>query len=276
MLAHDVEEKFRRDPALAVVDKIVSSAWRWGYGKMGWNEMVDCHRGLRTFRFAIEGSTITIDHATGCNEMGSAQHSRIFLDGSFGFLVHIGGIHAMTIGFSFARDRTLLVQQVQLARRKGNRWLYRLPNSRMAHVLDGMAKAFPQHRLMLADGDQVALRNLESYGRLIDECGRWLARAETAASEDGTDASRSVRQATEALAKARASRDHLAGRIEAIARSFGEVGDHRLGATERFNGIDHREVTISHGFRRRKEHRRSIVNAAGSRRAEETVEAIAS
>ena len=109
----EVEREIEKDPILRVVRKIDSSTWRWGHARRSWNDIVSAMEGLSSFHLGSDEFEITLDQTTGRNEYGHSEHSRTFLDGVFGFLVHCKGEHVMTIGFSFAAGRRLLVQQVQ-------------------------------------------------------------------------------------------------------------------------------------------------------------------
>src|SRR3546814_1923886 len=64
------------------------------------------------------------------------KHSRTPLDGVFAYLVQYKGEHVMTLGFSLINDRQILLQQVQLKNRTGNRWLFRFPENRLEFIID--------------------------------------------------------------------------------------------------------------------------------------------
>lgn len=164
----DVENAFRKDPRFMIVNKIKSSMWRWGLMTAGWNEIVDAYDGLRSFDLGVPGFTVTLDHTEGHNACGWGEYSSTYLDGVFAMLVHHKGEHVMTIGFSFACTRKVLVQQVQLKKPRGNRWLFKMPGNRMETVIDAMTRAFPRHRVFVVDGGSVARKNLETYGKGAD------------------------------------------------------------------------------------------------------------
>jgi hypothetical protein len=152
MMDNSVEEMFKKDPRYLVIQKIRSSLWRWGSSRGAWNEIVDAYDGLRRFDLGLKGFDIVLDHTTGHNERGYSEHARTFLDGVFGFMVRHNGQHVMMIGFSFAGDGRLLLQQVQSVRQKGNRWLYEFPQRRVEFVIDSLRAAFPEHRVLVVDG----------------------------------------------------------------------------------------------------------------------------
>lgn len=162
-------DEMHAEPALHLLHKIRLSAWGWSHEKIGWNETVDAYDGIRSFDLGIDGLTTTLDHTVWRHKQGKSEHARMFLDGVFGFLIHHRGEHVMTIGFSIASKRRLLVQQVQLTSRTGNRWLFKLPGNRMELILDRMRAAFPAHTIMVADGASVADRMLEQYRKALTD-----------------------------------------------------------------------------------------------------------
>lgn len=162
-LDSDVSSVICHDPSFDLVRKIANSIWQWGYARAKWNEIVDAWNGIRSFDLGLPGFEVTLDYTTGHNEMGYSRDARTFLDGIFGFLVHWKGEHVMTIGFSLAGNRRLLLQQVQAVRPTGNRWMFRLPANRMEFIIDRLAAAFPRHTVHVGDGMDYTGRSLASY-----------------------------------------------------------------------------------------------------------------
>lgn len=142
--------------------KIASSQWRWGVER-DWNALVDFARGLPRFDLSDVGLDVTLDWTTGYNERGYSRHTRTYLDGALGYLIRREGRHVATLGISLARDRWLLVQQVQLKEAKGNRWLFRLPSPLLDLVIERLDRAFPELRLALADGGDLASMIANNY-----------------------------------------------------------------------------------------------------------------
>lgn len=169
MMSQNVEDLFKYDPEYAIIEKIKSSMWKWGYGDMSWNETVDVYDGIRNFTFPLDGFDLRLDFTSGYHERGYARESDTYIDGVFAFLVYYKGEHVMTLGFSVTQERRLLVQQIQLAQRKGNRFLFRMPANRVEFVLDCFAKAFPSHNLLIADGHDIGNVSLQSYKNCLVE-----------------------------------------------------------------------------------------------------------
>ncbi len=97
---------------------------------------------------------VRITHTRFCNTAAWAAHGRedpIYLDAAFGALLYHEGRHAMTIGFAPSRYG-ILVAQVQLRQRRGNRFLYRLPMPHLDFALDLLQRAFLNDPLHLVTG----------------------------------------------------------------------------------------------------------------------------
>lgn len=164
------------NPVLNILHKIRSSAWGWSYDKIGWNETVAAYEGIRAFDLCIPDFTVTLDHTAWRHKQGKSQHAGLFLDGVFGYLVHYRGKHVMTIGFSIASGRRLLLQQVQVCQATGNRWLYKMPANRMELIIERLQDAFPAHTLFVVDGASAIQNSMticrnaqESTQRTLDD-----------------------------------------------------------------------------------------------------------
>lgn len=164
MMSSSVDDLFERDAQYEIVRKIKNSIWRWSSCSSMWNEIVDGYNNIRNFVF-IENQDFDIrfDYTVGCNQRGYSKYSRIFLDGVFGLLVYHKGVHVLTIGFSIGSNRQLYLQQVQLARRSGNRWLYKLPKKRLEFVIDRLRECFVGYTIHVIDGNKLVDISLDAY-----------------------------------------------------------------------------------------------------------------
>lgn len=222
-----VEDLYQDDPQYSFLRKIENSMWRWGMGRSDWNAVVDAYNGIRTFEVPVDGFEVRLDYTTGHNERGFSRESRTFLDGVFGFLLYYRGEHVMTLGFSVAKDRKLLVQQVQLTKRKGNRFLFKLPANRMEFFLDCFAKAFPAFTICVADGRDVAQSNINSYKEGL---AGLIRRKERGWHDEGD---------VEQQAKYETKIAHLEGDLPRLAAFYAGVGHFKRGETIKTNGIRH-------------------------------------
>lgn len=166
MMHETVRKIFEHNARYEVVRKIMSSMWRWGYGKGTWNEVVDAYEHIRNFVFTNDPNfEVRLDYSTYNNEFGYAKFSRIFIDGVFAFLVYYKKKHVMTLGFSLMEGRQLLIQQVQSAKCSGNRFLYRLPRNRLEFVVELFKQNFPGYKLHIIDGKSLTKKTLSDYRR---------------------------------------------------------------------------------------------------------------
>lgn len=153
-----------KDRLGAVVNKVGSSMWRWGMYGDDYNMLVRYYQGLQRFDFG-EGFTTRLDWATGYNPNGYSVHHRLYLDGSFGWVIYRKGEPVLIIGFCVT-EYGVLINQVQLLKKKGNRWLFKLPKPYMEHVIDRMAEAFPGEPLLLVDADAAVRFTMKCYENL--------------------------------------------------------------------------------------------------------------
>jgi len=144
-----------------VIDKVLNSQWRYGFGQ-DWNTGVNAYNGLRRFSFG-EGFEVRIDMTSGYNESGFSRFQRVFLDGVFGFLIYYKDKHVLTLGFSFADRNRVLIQQVQLKNKKGNRFLYKLPCNVLDYAIERMQVAFEGMNLYLCQADDQISKIKNSY-----------------------------------------------------------------------------------------------------------------
>jgi hypothetical protein len=71
--------------------------------------------------------------------------------------------------------RSLLLQQVQLARPKGNRWLFKLPTDLLSYIVQQMSASFAGFDVCVIDGGALASRITAAYaesGRCLDAIPR--------------------------------------------------------------------------------------------------------
>lgn len=237
MMSDTVENAIDGRPEMFVVHKIINSMLRWGVSRGSRNDIVYAYDGLKSFDLGVEGFTVTLDHTTYHNERGWSEYRRTFLDGVFGLMVHHRGQHVMTIGFSFARGRRLLLQQVQLVNRRGNRWLFRLPSNRMEYVIDRLATAFPQFIILIADGASITRINLESYRRGIADVARRIERELASTQDEGSPAYLSRLRTNHSYLVARHA--HLRQDSARLAAFYRDTGRFTLGAPLTMNGVKH-------------------------------------
>ncbi|MFA6536046.1 MAG: hypothetical protein WC250_00005 [Candidatus Paceibacterota bacterium] len=167
-MSSSVRDFFERNVRHEVIQKITNSMWRWSFYKSGWNEIVEIYDRLRHFTFSDDPNfEVRLDYTTYHNEYGHAKFSRVYIDGTFAYLVYYKRKHIMTIGFSLAGKSRILIQQVQSAKQSGNRYLYKLPKNRLEFVIELFRKNFPTYSLYLIDGKSLVKKTLADYQRTL-------------------------------------------------------------------------------------------------------------
>jgi hypothetical protein len=201
-MEHSVCKMFEQRAEYELVRKLNNSMWHWGCGcggrsGKGWNTMVRAYHAIRQFDFGLSGFTARLDYTTHCNPVGYTKCSRSYLDGVFGFLVYHGDVHVLTIGFSVASDDRLLVTQVQLAKQKGNRFLYKLPHDYVDHVLIQLSLAFRNFEIFLIDGESLGDNLLEQYRNGLRESRHELRKLRKYPESDTKEQLRRITRAIE-------------------------------------------------------------------------------
>ncbi len=160
-----LEDLFEHIPPYSIFSKIMSSMWRYGFTRATWNAVVDYYNSIRGFKFTDNSDfVVTLDHVPSIGAFSYAKYcTGLYLDGAFGYLVHYKGKHVMTIGFSLHGDESVLVSQIQLCKKTGNRFLYKLPENRVELVLGLFHKHFPGKKVYIVDGQSIVDKNLRGY-----------------------------------------------------------------------------------------------------------------
>lgn len=228
----------KKDPSYMLVHKISSSLWRWSFSRDTWNNVVDAYDAIRSFDLGLPDFEVFLDHTTGFNEQGYSEYSRTFLDGVFAYLVHYRGEHVMTIGFSVVENRRIVIQQIQLVKRQGNRFLFKMPQNRVEHVIGCFRAAFPRHELYLVDGHDVAFKSLKSYRSY--KANATLRLSKLAERGEQTDWSRREGDALLADIVLYGERiKHLEGDLERLRAFYADTGRYSLGETLLLKELKH-------------------------------------
>lgn len=144
--------------------KVENSLYRFGYSK-DWNKLVRGVDGICRLGFlGLEGFEVRITYSAKWRTHGYSEHVReLYLDAPFGLLVYYQGKHVLTVGFALA-DEGVLISQVQLRSKKGNRFLYKLPEPLLDIVLKVFRQAFGRQALWLIEGTSAVSAVKLSYG----------------------------------------------------------------------------------------------------------------
>lgn len=142
--------------------KVQNCLWQYGCGR-DYNRMVRCYDGLTRLAFDAPDFDVRIVHTRGSNTAAwSWQIRDLYIDAPFGLVISYKGEHVLTVGFAFAADG-ILIAQVQLRKKKGNRFLYKLPKPYLDLAIDLIAAAYPDEPLWLIEGASAASAVKQSY-----------------------------------------------------------------------------------------------------------------
>ena len=129
-----------------VIWKVQNVLWQYGVGR-DYKRFIECFQQLRRLSIDLPNFDLRITHTRATNLGAWAWHGRskdqlpVYLDAALGVLLFYRGEHVLTIGFAVC-ERGVLVAQVQLREKKGNRFLYKLPMPYLDLALDILRRAF--------------------------------------------------------------------------------------------------------------------------------------
>lgn len=152
-----------------LVWKVQHSLWRYGCSR-DYQRFVDLYNGLGRLAVNLPEFAVRITYTRSINTAAWAAHGRdnpIYLDAPFGVLLHYKGMHVMTIGFALSAYG-VLVAQVQLRKKHGNRFLYKLPLPYLDFALGLLQRAFPSETLYLVTGTGTTAAIRSAYGKAAD------------------------------------------------------------------------------------------------------------
>jgi hypothetical protein len=143
-----------------VLNKVSHCHWRYGSDRT-YNGVVSAINGLR--RLSMPGFDLRLVTTSRWNAAGWAEEDwKLYIDAGFGLCVYYGRKHVLTVGFA-PSAQGVLIAQVQLREKRGNRWLYKLPKHYVDVMLDVFSAAFGD-TLWIVDGESAAAAVRRSYG----------------------------------------------------------------------------------------------------------------
>jgi hypothetical protein len=158
---------YESTPAFFIVRKLSHSDWHWGIGdykNFDWAQHQRYARLFRAFDFGLPGFDVYLDACGVYSEHGPSEFTETWIDSGMAINIVHKGQHALTIGVSPTQNG-LLVHQVQLKQKRGNRWLFKLGCSLLEWVLLRLyAACAPEGvSLWLVDGASGAEWVMKSY-----------------------------------------------------------------------------------------------------------------
>ncbi len=237
-----VQDLFEDSDHHEVVRKITSSMWRWGSSSGVWNEVVDAYNSIRSFSLDLNSDfDIRLDYTIGSNDYGYSKFTRTYLDGVFAYVVYYKGKHVMTIGFTITGGKRILLQQIQLVEKTGNRFLFKFPKNRLEHILGRFKEYFEGYEVYLIDGNSLLDKITDSYISQLASARKWLtyyvAQRNHTSSEDHESLRKSIiltRKEIKALEK---QIRHINTDRSRLVDFYKNTGKFQLGETLEISGL---------------------------------------
>jgi len=142
--------------------KIAFAHWHYGMGR-DWNLLVDHLEAFKKLDAGLPDFEVRITHTRTINMAAWSAHvDGLYLDASFGLLLYYKGKHVLTLGFAPC-EHGVLVAQAQLRNKKGNRFLYHLPDHYLDLGIDILRRAFGDC-IWLVTGQSAVDATRSAYG----------------------------------------------------------------------------------------------------------------
>jgi len=145
--------------------KIMFAHWHYGCDR-DWNMLVRHLEGFKRLSVDLPDFDVRIVHTRTINQCAWAWAEglrNLYLDASFGLLLYHRGEHVLTWSFAPCRYG-ILVAQAQLRRKRGNRFLFKLPKHYLDLGLDILTHAFTDEPIWLIGGKSSVEATRRNYG----------------------------------------------------------------------------------------------------------------
>jgi hypothetical protein len=154
----------------------------------------------------------------------------------------------MTLGFSVTAGKRILIQQVQLAKQKGNRFLFKLPRNYLEFIIGRFRAQFPQHELFLVEGksltDVIMKGYVGEHRRQVEHLKEYRQVSASHRSAETRELYSRWAEEKEELAKRLTERmKHLRADKPRIISFYRDAGQFRLEKRLRVGGLAHRRLT---------------------------------
>ena len=225
---HEFEMAMASMLAPKLIEKIRLSAWHNHAGSLTWDQMAEIYNSLRSFSVGLPDFTVGVDHTTGCNPKGYTSYfsqpqekgeRRIYADAELSYFISYKGEPVLIISFHVVKGHKQLkpviaIKQIQMLKKSGNRWLYKLPCHYMEYFLIRMKLAFLNTDIHLIKGDALAKEITANYANVLKrseeriEKGNFFSETGRADEEKEVEALRQKIQHMEAEVTARLTRNY--------------------------------------------------------------------
>lgn len=143
--------------------KIRNSIWHMGHAE-DYNMFVDRIESLKALTLDLPDFDLRLTHTRYYQRYSWAEHvDTLYLDAPLGLVIYYKGEHVLTVGFGVSRHG-VQIAQIQLRKKKGNRFLYKLPKHYIDVVLDIFYNAFGDN-VWLVQGASAVTAVKKAYGQ---------------------------------------------------------------------------------------------------------------
>lgn len=151
-----LEEQMSMSHSYHLWNKACLSSWHKKYKALKWNTFVKFLACLKGLNFGPD-FTFEIDFTTGCNSKGYSCVKRLFIDGEIGLFLQYKGKHVITIALNLvqAEKPQIIIEQIQLVNKRGNRFLYKMGDSYMETLSKSIYFAFKPFKILMPTSGRV-------------------------------------------------------------------------------------------------------------------------
>lgn len=164
VIMSEVSEEFDRNPYLFPLYKIKSSFWRSCYKLDDYNLGVQTYHQLKNFDLGLDDFEVKLDFSRYFNERGRSRFTETQLDSTMAYLIYYKGKHVLTLGFT-PSCHGILLNQVQMKSKKGNRWAFKLPEDYFEFFIKKFCESWNGIDVHFITPQSAAELNYDSYGK---------------------------------------------------------------------------------------------------------------
>lgn len=144
--------------------KIENCLWQFEGGKRDPRPVAWGVNGLKRLSVDLPDFEIAVTHTMFYHRWGLTEHIEdLWIDAPMAALIYYRGEHVLTCSFAI-RKRSIFVSQVQLRKKTGNRFLFKLKQHVLDFALDILARAFGPN-IWLTGGASAVLAIRRAYGK---------------------------------------------------------------------------------------------------------------
>jgi hypothetical protein len=157
-----ISEWFQKEHPL--LWKVENCMWQFGIGRDS-STLAWAVNGLKKLSTDLSDFSVTLTHTMFHHRWGPSEHEfELWIDAPLAIRVHYKGEHVLTCAFAIRKRGEVLVSQVQLRKKTGNRFLFKLKEHVLDFALGILARAFGADALWLTDGPSAIQAIRKAYG----------------------------------------------------------------------------------------------------------------